>query len=77
MTELEYEELFRPEGSIVTEELAKLSGFLQINSEPFGNLQPNFVKQTSDELSDVITNYAEVVEFLPKTPFSNLLEARQ
>jgi LPS sulfotransferase NodH len=75
--ELEYEELFRPDGSIVADELAKVSGFLDIDNKPFETLQPSFVKQTSDELSEVITNYAEVIEFLAKTPFRNMLGAPQ
>ena len=75
--ELEYEDLFRADGSIVTGELDRLSSFLDVDPAPFQELKPNFVKQTSDELSEVITNYAEVVQFLAGTPFRDLLGAKK
>jgi hypothetical protein len=70
---LNYEELFDDAGALksnIAEQLAQFFGVA-----PFKRLLPVTVKQTSDQLRDVIENFEEVETAVQRTPYAWMLSA--
>ena len=72
LIELEYAELFDDAGELRGEAAEGLAKFLQV--EPFEKRRPMQIKQTSNDLSQVVENYRELEAALRDTPFAWMLE---
>jgi hypothetical protein len=68
---IDYDELFSNSGDLSPIVAERLSAFLQVS--PFEKTKPVWVKQTSNQLQDVIENYSEIVTLLRETPFGWML----
>ncbi|MGE0683529.1 MAG: hypothetical protein AB7P69_21845 [Candidatus Binatia bacterium] len=68
---VDYDELFSADGSLSDLVNHKLQHFLNVS--PLQKTKPAFVKQTSDDLREVVENYAELADALRETPFGWML----
>jgi hypothetical protein len=68
---LEYEELFGSDGSLTPEVQARIGTLLGVS--PFESVKPAYVKQTSDDLSRVISGFDELAQALASTPYAWML----
>lgn len=69
---LEYEDIFDENGLFNTEYEEKIVRFYGLSE--FKRAAPQYVKQTSDQLQEVIENFEEVSTFLKNTVYSWMLE---
>lgn len=70
--QLEYEDIFDDRGFIKSEHEEKIAGFCGLSE--FLRIAPPFIKQTSNQLQDVIENYQDVADTLKDTMYSWMLE---
>lgn len=70
--DLSYETLFATDGTIAPAARQSMASLL--NLKDFPDLKPAFVKQTRDDLRQVIENYDEILACLSETPFAWMLE---
>lgn len=72
LLDLEYAELFDDAGELKGEAAESLANFLQVS--PFEKRRPVQIKQTSNDLAQVVENYGELAATLRESPFAWMLE---
>jgi len=69
---IDYSEVFSPDGFLSDMAVQGIGGVTGL--ENLSSLKSDFVKTASDDLSNAISNYQEVVDTLSETPYAWMLE---